>query len=49
MFPNTNLVEIIFPQSLERFRAVVYGKFFIATWMDSIIERIRFSGIYVKA
>ena len=45
MFPNTNLVEIIFPQSFDRFRAVVYGKFFIVTWMDSIIERIRFSGM----
>ena len=45
MFPNTNLVEIIFPQSFDRFRAVVYGKFFIVTWMDSIIEKTRFSGM----
>ena len=45
MFPNTNLVEIIFPQSLDRFRAVIYGKFFIAIWMDSIIERIQFLGM----
>ena len=45
MFPNTNLVEIIFPQSFDRFRAVAYGKFFIVTWMDSITERIRFSGM----
>ena len=45
MFPNTNLVEIIFPQSLDRFRAVAHGKFFIAARMNSIIERIRFSGM----
>ena len=45
MFPNTNLVEIIFPQSFDRFRAVVCGKFFIVTWIASIINKIRFSGI----
>ena len=45
MFPNTNLVEIISLQSLDRFRAIVYCKFFIVTWMDSIIERIRLSGM----
>ena len=45
MFPNTNLVEVIFPQSLDRFRAVVCDKVFIATWVDSIIEKIRFSGM----
>ena len=49
MFPNTSLVEIIFPQSLDRFQAVAYGKFFIVTWMDSIIERIRFSGMVKRA
>ena len=42
MFPNTNLVEIIFPQRFDRFRAVVYVKFFIDTSMDSVIERIGF-------
>ena len=43
IFLNTNLVEINLPQSLDRFRAVVYGKLFIVTWIDSIIQRIRFS------
>ena len=42
---NSNLVEIIFPQSLDRFGAVIYCKCFIATWMDFIIERIPFSGM----
>ena len=45
IFPNTNLVEIILPQSLGRFGAVVYGRFFMVNWMDSIIERIRSTGI----
>ena len=43
IFLNTNLVEINLPQSLDRFRAVVYGKLFIVTWIDSIIQRTRFS------
>ena len=43
IFLNTNLVEINLPQSLDRFRAVVYGKLFIVIWIDSIIQRIRFS------
>ena len=43
IFLNTNLVEINLPQSLDRFRAVVYGKLFIVTWIDSIIQRILFS------
>ena len=45
MFPNTNLVEITLPQSLDRLRAVVYHKIFIVNWMDSITERIRSSGM----
>ena len=45
MFLNTNLVEITFPQDLDRFRAVVCGKFFIVTSMDSVIKRIPFSGM----
>ena len=49
MFPNTSLVEINFPQNLDRFQAVVCGKFFIVTWMDSIIERSRFSCMVKRA
>ena len=41
IFLNTNVVEIILPQSLSRFGAVVYGIIFMVSWMDSIIERIR--------
>ena len=40
IFPNTNLLEIILPQSLDRFGAVVWN-FFMVNWMDSLIERIR--------
>ena len=43
-FPNTNLVEINLPKSLDRLQAVLYDKFFVMKWMDSIIERIRSSG-----
>ena len=46
MFPNT---KKLFPQNLDRFRAVVCGKFFIVTWMDSIIERNRFSCMVKRA
>ena len=42
IFPNRNLVEMILPQGLEQWYMV---NFFIATWMDSIIESIRFSGM----
>ena len=47
IFANTNSVEIenSLPQSLDRFRALVYGSFFMVNWMDSIIERICFSGM----
>ena len=45
IFPNTNLVEIILPQSLDRFGAVVYGKFFMVNWMDSVIARILSTGM----
>ena len=45
IFLNTNLVEIILPQSLGIFGAVVYGKFFMMNWMDSITERIRSTGM----
>ena len=34
-----------FPQSLGRFGVVIYGKFFMVNWMDSIIERIWFTGM----
>ena len=45
IFPNTNLIEIISPQSLSRFGGVLYGKSFMVNWMDSIIERIRSTGM----
>ena len=34
-----------FPQSLGRFGVVIYGKFFMVNWMDSIIERTWFTGM----
>ena len=33
------------PQSLDRFEAVVYGKSFMVNWVDSIIEKIRSTGM----
>ena len=45
IFPNTNLVEIILPQSLDRFSTVVYSKFFMVNWMGSMTERIQSSGM----
>ena len=45
IFPNTNLVEIILPQSLDRFWTVVYSKFFMVNWMGSMTERIQSSGM----
>ena len=44
IFLNTNLVEIL-PQSLSKFGAMVYGKFFMVNWMDTIIERIQSIGM----
>ena len=35
IFHNTNLVEIILLQSLDKFRTLEYGKFFMMNWMDS--------------
>ena len=44
-FDNMNSVEITLPQSLDRFRALVYDYLFMVNWMDSIIKRIWFSGM----
>ena len=44
-FDNMNSVEITLPQSLDRFRALVYDYLFMVNWMDSIINRIWFSGM----
>ena len=44
IFPNRNLVEMILPQGLDRFWAVVYGKFFynnldgFYNWDDSVFR-----------
>ena len=35
IFHNMNLLEIILLQSLDKFRALEYGKFFMMNWMDS--------------
>ena len=46
IFPNSNLVEeIILPQSLDRFEAVLYGKFVMMNRVDFVIERIRSTGM----
>ena len=45
IFLNTNLVEIILPQSFEQIWSSGIWVFFMLNWMNAIIERIRSRGM----